>query len=53
MKNHEERYLVIKAFEGQKCACKYKDEAMKERKRLGGMEEGVWIWDRQTKVAIE
>ena len=47
MANHEERYLVIKAFYGQQCACKYKSDALKEKKNLGGEKNGVWVWDRQ------
>ena len=47
MANHPERYLVVKAFKGQICSCKLKADALKEKKRLGGDKNGVWVWDRQ------
>ena len=47
--NHDERYLVIKAKQGRHCACQYKAEALAEKKRMGGEENGMWVWDRQGK----
>jgi hypothetical protein len=51
--NHPEQYLVIQAFKGLICSCKLKADALKEKKRLGGDDAGVWVWNRKGQNIVE